>query len=187
MAAEKRIRQSPTCSKCGVFGHNSWRCKYENPAEKICIRCKILLKIDCFSKWTNPNNKIRYVSICKSCHSKRQKEKYTTDRNFRFKLLVNDAEYRAKKFNMDFNLTKEWIENQYKKQNGLCYYSGIPLSLERGKYSMSLDRVDSNKGYIQDNTVITGWMINNMKGDKLIGEFIDICGKIYLWSIKVSK
>lgn len=47
-----------------------------------------------------------------------------------------------------------------------CYYSGVELTVE-GVHSLSLDRIDSTKGYSKDNTVACSAYINSLKNDVL--------------------
>lgn len=75
----------------------------------------------------------------------------------------------AKKRNKDFNLTYEDLEAQWNKQDGICPYTKIPLSLRHYKdqcdikYRASLDRIDSSKGYTVDNIEFVSLPINYMK------------------------
>lgn len=42
----------------------------------------------------------------------------------------------------------------------------------------SIDRIDSNKGYTRDNVVITLGVVNLMKRDLKINEFIELCSQV---------
>jgi hypothetical protein len=39
--------------------------------------------------------------------------------------------------------------------------------------------MDSNRGYTQDNVVITCWVVNHMKSNLTYQQFIELCGQIY--------
>ena len=77
--------------------------------------------------------------------------------------------------NLDFNITIEYIQDLLEKQNFTCAISGVPIILERdntfylkGRRDLntaSLDRIDSNKGYIIGNVQWTHKLVNIMKFD----------------------
>lgn len=82
----------------------------------------------------------------------------------------------------EFNLTLDYLEVLWGNQNGTCPYSGVKLILNTHqkrcmdiRYSASLDRVDSSKGYTMDNvqfvSTAINYMKNNMSHDALM-EFI---------------
>ncbi len=78
------------------------------------------------------------------------------DKYFHEKCL--DLRSRAKAKKIDFNLTYQNLKELYLKQNKSCFYSGYPLNLVKtGKIqfdTLSVDRIDSNKGYTIDNIVL---------------------------------
>lgn len=68
----------------------------------------------------------------------------------------------------EYNLTQEYIKQLLINQEYKDYYTGlIPDNYEE----YSIDRIDSSKGYIKDNVVITTNKINLMKSDMSIEEF----------------
>ena len=91
----------------------------------------------------------------------------------------------ANKRGIDFDVDIEYLNEIYHKQNKKCVYSGIKLVMERkGVYcrttiNASLDRIDSNKGYIKGNIQWVYMPINNMKGALSHEEFVNLCGTIY--------
>lgn len=90
--------------------------------------------------------------------------------------------HRAEKKNQIFEITEQDLLEQYNKQSGLCYYTGELLSLDIGKNSISIDRLDSKTGYTKKNIVFTSWRINHMKNNDDEVTFLEICGKI--WNYK---
>ena len=87
--------------------------------------------------------------------AKRHAEQHATIEG-RAKKLLNGARSRAKKKNIDFNLTLEWIIEQLKR--GMSPLSGKKFSYELPPHgynnhplSPSIDKIDSKKGYTQDN------------------------------------
>jgi hypothetical protein len=80
--------------------------------------------------------------------------------------LVARAKSRSKSENMDFDLTKEWAIKRCENYNKCCEVSGnvYDLSYIKSGYNPmcpSIDRIDNNKGYTQDNCRII-WAFFNM-------------------------
>jgi len=80
---------------------------------------------------------------------------------------------------IEFKVTTKDLWNQFKKQNELCPYTGIKLTLyskeKRIPDNASLDRIYSNKGYTKDNIHWIYKPINVMKNNTPHEEFIEIC------------
>jgi hypothetical protein len=78
-------------------------------------------------------------------------------------------------------INSQWLKDQFTRQNGRCYYTGIPFEIERVRRGMrrpSLDRLDSNKGYTPDNCVLCLTAINYMKNDYDLDAFYALLGDI---------
>jgi len=86
-----------------------------------------------------------------------------SSKNPRKKILSN-AKHRAKKFNLEFTITEEDIPVVE-----TCPFLGIPLTFIQGqgrvRTNISLDRIDSTKGYVKGNVQIISDMANTMKSD----------------------
>lgn len=81
--------------------------------------------------------------------------------------LWRGAKQRAKKKDIDFDLTKEWISEHLKP--GTCEVTGIPFSYAvNGSfrfYGATIDRIEPDKGYTQSNCQIVIWGYNAAKGN----------------------
>ena len=79
---------------------------------------------------------------------------------------------------MEFNITEEYLEKLY-QDNHICSYTGIDLSynsnLNVKDNLLSLDRIDSNQGYIEGNIQLVHKDINMMKGSLSHDKFIELC------------
>jgi len=79
----------------------------------------------------------------------------------------------------DWSVTPEYLQGLYDQQNGKCYYTGLTLevpakrgvSRKRSPYRISLDRLDSSKGYILGNVVLASTFANYAKNDWPADEF----------------
>ena len=77
---------------------------------------------------------------------------------------------------LEYNLTLEYIKELLLKQEYKDYYTGqVPENYE----DYSIDRIDSNLGYIEGNIVITTNRVNAMKNDMSIEEFKKLISDIY--------
>ena len=65
------------------------------------------------------------------------------------------------------------MSDKYENQNGLCYYTNLPINFDDG--SASLERIDSNIGYIESNVVWVHKNVNIMKRDLSYEEFYNVC------------
>ena len=80
-------------------------------------------------------------------HRKKSNQRYL-DKPFWF--TIRDAKKRAKKFNIDFNLTEEYVESIYPK-DGKCPALEIKLKRKDGANAPSLDRIIPSLGYVEGN------------------------------------
>ena len=76
---------------------------------------------------------------------------------------------------------REWdlhFEN-FKNRPKVCFYTGFKLTLKpRCMNTLSFDRVDNNKGYVDDNVVFCCDMVNTMKSNLNMACFKAICKAI---------
>lgn len=71
-------------------------------------------------------------------------------------------------FSLEFENIKDWPLT--------CYYTGVEFTLKSNqRNTVSLDRVDSNKGYHLDNVVFCATAVNRMKSDLSLDEFYRFC------------
>jgi hypothetical protein len=82
-------------------------------------------------------------------------------------------------------LTKEYLLDIFKKQNGKCYYSGLELNIVKSKvekthdpFKMSLDCVVPELGYTEGNVVWCAYCINALKLEMSQQEMLGVCKKI---------
>ena len=95
--------------------------------------------------------------------------------------MLRDAKRRAKKNCVEFNLEKEDLKLPKK-----CPILGMELGWGEGRSqdnSYSLDRIDSNKGYIKGNVQIVSWRANSLKKNGTLQEF----KKLVKWMEKHDK
>ena len=96
-----------------------------------------------------------------------------------------DLKRKAKKRNIEFNITTEQMWDKFILQKRICALSGelIEFPKNQGRHyrslqTASLDRINSTKGYLPDNIQWTHKHINLMKQDLADNEFITWCKKV---------
>jgi hypothetical protein len=98
------------------------------------------------------------------------------------KSCFKNIKFNAKNRGIPFKLKIEELWDLFVKQNRKCALSGIPLVFEahHGKIqgNVSLDRIDSSKGYIIDNVQWVHKDINYMKQEYSMNHFLELCQKI---------
>lgn len=99
-----------------------------------------------------------------------------------YKHIQNSLKSRKKVSQLGFDITPEYLEELYEKQNHKCAISGLPLEIDLTKRATeqpwSLDRIDSNKGYVKGNVQWVDKRVNMMKQSYDQEDFIKICSEI---------
>lgn len=89
----------------------------------------------------------------------------------------NKFEKNAKKRKIEFDISIEDVLKVYLDQGKVCSLSGIPIgwTIMGKSHNISIDRIDSDKGYYTDNIQLVYPKINMMKFTYSQDEFIDMC------------
>lgn len=92
---------------------------------------------------------------------------------------------------LEFSITIEYIWDLYLKQNRKCALTGIDICFPSKSYTTdgtaSLDRIDSNKGYIPGNVQWVHKTVNKIKMDLNQTDFINWCKLITNYNINGDK
>lgn len=150
------------CSlSCSAKNIRSKILQYDLPQNhKRCGKCKIVKDFSEFRR--DKNSAFGHSYFCKICDSQRV---YTTDKR---KVLYNSAKKRAKDKNLEFSITLDDIILPIN-----CPILNIELKFNEGKAmdnSYSIDRIDSNKGYIKGNIQIISFKANTIKSNASLNE-----------------
>lgn len=106
---------------------------------------------------------------------------------YRARTLVSGAKQRAKKKNIPFNLTVDWVYN--KIISGKCEATGIDFYIKPyvpkhiknytpvHPHSPSLDQISPSGGYTMDNVQIVCDQFNKFKNDKSMEETVFVAKK----------
>lgn len=79
-------------------------------------------------------------------------------------------------------MERSLIRHLWDQQNGRCALSGRPMTwgriesdIQGDSDNLSIDRIDSRRGYVSDNVHLVTARVNLMKRDYAMDEFIRIC------------
>lgn len=160
----------------------------------ICTKCGEEKYNSSFTKDLQKNKHRQYVPQCKICRSNYVNSIKHTDsfKNYgvkgrkknRISGIYSASKGNAKKRNLEHTITKDYLIKLFEKQKGLCYYTNklmhIDITNGQDRYdSISIDRLNSNKGYIENNIVLCRWVINRMKNNLPLNKFLEIIKEIY--------
>lgn len=163
---------------------------------KSCINCKMKHRTfplketkcnECGHKILIPNN--RYTASCSEKCRKAYFSRYESDRRASsvestLEALAVQIKSRAKRNGKEYNLSKEFLLDLLSKQSGLCAQTGRTLEpssfVEGSKYrahknTVSVDRVDSSKGYTKDNVQLVVYHYNLAKSAFTQEEMMELC------------
>jgi len=114
-------------------------------------------------------------SKCKVCCKKQIRNYLSTLKGF-LKNLIKESKKRAKKKKLNYDLDYNYLEELWKKQNGKCNLSGMTMT-HINNYGLkkkisrccptnvSIDRINSKKGYIKENSQLICTWIQSAKND----------------------
>jgi hypothetical protein len=77
----------------------------------------------------------------------------------------------------EWELSPEIVDTIYSEQKGRCALSDIPIgwSTVGWDHTASIDRIDNDVGYTEDNIQLVHKRVNMMRGSLPVEEFIEIC------------
>lgn len=171
----QRIRKTNNISNRNSKHMTSQTLLFEKGLRR-CSACKQILPLDAFSlkQDTRPIRGI-YSYRCKKCSASVSLAIYHKQYNTLEKVLALRLKV-ARKTKKELSITLEELLTQYNKQQGKCFYTGVSLLIVPNKpETLSLDRIDSKRGYHADNIVFCTARINRMKREMSLSEFVDTC------------
>lgn len=121
--------------------------------------------------------------ICKTCQRETNRQLYM-DRTLADKFYK--AKWHSNKIGREFTITYEYILKLLNTQNNKCALTGIQFAETFGPNFISIDRIDSSKGYTEDNVQLVLTLINKMKLNITQNDFINMCKAVYENSISKS-
>ncbi len=144
------------------------------PGYKLCSHC--LYQKPLIEFRTRKQARDGFLHWCRSCDYEMVKDRLTRSPESRLKAALENAKGSTR----DVSVALPDLVALWEKQKGQCFYSGEEMTFNAGnKYTtVSLDRVDSSKGYAVDNIVLCCAFVNRMKNDVSVDAFVAWCEKI---------
>lgn len=128
---------------------------------KCCRSCREVLPFTEFHR--HKNAMFGYNTVCKTCRVSSSKRQYwETSQEQR---LFNAARSRATRLGREFSITISDIVIPTH-----CPVLGVELKERDGQHSPSLDRINSDKGYIPGNVRVTSYRANMLKNNATVEE-----------------
>ena len=152
--------------------------------DKICSTCKERLPKEKFRR-INRNNWSGFYPKCKNCESILMRSRYEKNP---IPQMLSNAKIRAKRKNVDFNLTSSFLKKIFPKNNkcpvtGFDFQFGYKNFGKRNKdFAPSLDRIVPEKGYVEGNVIVICDIANRIKSDSTF----EILEKVYKFYKKLK-
>jgi len=144
---------------------------------KKCFCCKVEKPYTLFFRHSQTED--GYHSWCKNCCTAgnvKSRAKQNSTIEGRANVFLRNAKIAAAKRKHPFTLVLSDIVECWSLQNSVCAYSGRKMTLESGRLNtVSIERIDSTKGYVPENTILVCQAINRMKSDFEYEDFYALC------------
>lgn len=147
---ERSVPRLPYCQTCiDIFSE-----------EKLfyCSQCTEIKEWSCFTK--KSDSFLKLCKTCKNCSSINLQKQELSFKSFitsSYHLLLERCKYRESKGRhkaAECNITVQDLIDMFKNQQGLCYYSGLKMNIQRhSNWRCSVERLDPELGYIIGNVV----------------------------------
>lgn len=113
---------------------------------------------------------------CNLCGNERVKVCAQTDK-YRFRFMAMWARNRSRKMKRkrECNIDESHLEFLWQMQRGRCALSGAVFA---SRAECSMDRIDSNEGYVVGNVQLVLAAVNKMKWNLKEDRFVELCGLI---------
>lgn len=185
------------CTKCGKesvsprssIKKNKGSCKHCRGHNRTYDKIEVGCMVCGTSMLTDSRNPLR---LCSSeCKKEHARNKVSAVRRASVagtvRQLLAQAKSRAKKRNLEYNLDSSWALAWLEKHEYKCPYTGVELTASKKDGSglrgsatstVSIDRIDSTKGYTKDNVEFVSYYANVAKHKFSKEEFITMCKSV---------
>ena len=144
-----RMRQDPVAfivpsTERSLMRSRPLKRKHDANGNLQCSTCLVYHPLDSF------NSNARH---CKGCRNRKMDACTSTVVGF-ISYRCNGAKQRALRKHLRFDLTQEFLLQQWIAQEGRCYYLGVPLAHKfHAEWVGSLEKIEPALGYVQTNVV----------------------------------
>lgn len=150
---------------------------YKNSDGKWCSKCPSCNAEQAYTRMDHAKTSHSSGWRCKSCAASEKAFASAATGfvgNIRvgwFKKFEKSAAFR----NLRWQLSIEFLNSLWTKQAGRCALSGVELNNAYGTETVSIDRIDNDRGYEEDNVQLIHKALNLMKRDMPDDEFVAWC------------
>lgn len=161
--------------------------QFDEDGNLLCYSCKQYKPLDCFDKNIDKWFRAEKDSRCKECKRnaylrRKEKNRGSKDLNRLLYERFHALKDRARKKDIQCNIDLQYLHELWNTQKGLCALSGIPMTyyFDSGRVptNVSVDRINSNLGYIKGNLQLVCMAVNQMKSDLTIEQLKYFCKSI---------
>ncbi len=188
-----RLGVHNTCKVCRTVERKLLNFERTDKDKKLCLSCNNELNIENF--YSDKTSSDGLQTYCKKCQSIKTYSNLSKFEPF-MSNLYRDVKNNAKKRDIKVDITLDDMFHVYDIQEGKCIYSGIKMThnkipSEKDKdlrvqttnpYNISVDRIDSTKGYTKDNIQLVTVSVNHMKWNLKESDFLEMCEHITKYS-----
>jgi hypothetical protein len=191
------IRYRPICKDCRRKGlRTHWpkpiHSEIVKSGKQTCKKCQDEKPLSGF--YINgcfPDGLQKYRSTCKTCVLKKSKldspklykskseKRSASPKNFISGILNHAAK---RKQHLGFDIDIGFLLQLYETQNGKCALSGVEMTYSAGNgrvgTNISIDRIDSKRGYVRGNVQFVCDLVNRMKQDCEEEQFFEWCRRV---------
>ena len=165
-----------TCRVCGSekplfeFVKNS---QSKNGRTRVCLSCEKVWRQNYYKR-----NKEHILERGK-VYRETTVNWYSRNVRNRLRYIIQLGRKRAREKNIEWSLSLPFLLGMWEKQESKCAYSGVPFTYEENHpHTVSLDRIDSSKGYTEDNVQLVCTIVNYIKQRFDEKQFFAFCGSI---------
>lgn len=185
------------CTGCGLIyekefriAHKKHQCPIVKDGKKRCYKCEQWKLLSDFNPVSNGAGGVaKLCKVCRSFHPAVQKANATQYRRIYDLVTIDPTKYlryrvrhfitRARSIGLPYDIDFEYMRDLWEKQNGLCYYSLLPMNgTPRNKRAVwnspSIDKLVPSLGYIMGNVVWCLMAVNAFKGDLVEADFKEV-------------
>ena len=161
--------------------------QFDEDGNLLCYSCKQYKPLDYFAKNIAKWFRAEKDSRCKECKRnaylrRKEKNRGSKDLNRLLYERFHGLKDRARKKDIQCNIDLQYLHELWNTQKGLCALSGIPMTyyFDSGRVptNVSVDRINSNLGYIKGNLQLVCMAVNQMKSDLTIEQLKYFCKSI---------
>jgi hypothetical protein len=149
------------CRKCGIEKNLSEFVKNKQSKGGVTHTCK-----ECEKSWNQAYYEANkdYIVARNKKYREINPNWYSTSVEKRMRYILQLGVARARDKKIEWSLSVEFLVSLWEKQKGCCAYSGVPLTYEENHpHTVSLDRIDSLKGYTEENVQLVCTIVNYIK------------------------